>query len=252
MSKIAVISGAASGIGNCLAVKMKERGVRVFGIDINKVNIKGITAFKCDVSDETQVVSSINEIGASVDRIDYLLNVAGIFCCANRYYIEDLPSSEWDRVMDVNLKGTFLLTKYLIPFIRKSQCGNIINFSSEQVVLPQTRSAPYVITKAAIEMLTRVTALELMDAKIRVNTVALASVHTNFLKSYKNDDALINGMMLKSDQSMPFGLITPEDIFELVWYLLSDSNKMTGQTVLIDSGIILRKQKIGSEDALYG
>ncbi|WP_342479082.1 SDR family oxidoreductase [Paenibacillus sp. FSL H7-0350] len=246
MKKIALISGVASGIGKCVAENLSNAGVEVFGLDKSNINLDKINFYQCDISKESEVINCIREISRQTEKIDYLVNAAGIFCCENRYLIEDLPMNEWEKVFDVNLKGMVLLTKYTIPLMKKSLNGNIVNFSSEQVVMPQEKSAPYAVTKAAIEMFSKILAMELMANKIRVNTIAMASVRTNFLQTYLKDDEKINEMMQKSEIKMPFGLIEPIDVYELVKYLIFDNKKMTGQTLLMDSGTVLdinRKKK---------
>lgn len=158
---------------------------------------------------------------------------------SGRDFIENLSLKEWQNVIDVNLTGTFLISKYAIPLLKKSNNGNIINLSSEQVELPQKKGAPYAVTKAGIEMFSKILAFELMDSKIRVNTIALASVKTNFLKRYKKDDELISKMMKETDEKMPFGIIKPVDVYNMVNYLIGEDVKITGQTLLIDSGVVL-------------
>ena len=239
MKTVAVVTGVASGIGRCIATNFANYGIEVFGLDKNKPDIENIKYCKCDVGNEVDVLKCIDTITTEAGKIDCLVNAAGIFCYENRYLIENLPLCEWEKVFEANLKSVFLMTKYSIPLLKKSGKGNIINFSSEQVVLIQEKSAPYAVTKAAIEMFTKITAMELLNENIRVNTIALASVKTNFLKSYIKDDIKIAEMMLTSEAKMPFGLIEPNDVFELVHYLMFDSNKMTGQTLLIDSGVVL-------------
>ena len=109
--------------------------------------------------------------------------------------------------------------------------------------MPQAKSAPYAITKAAIEMFSKILALELIDSKVRVNTIALASVKTNFLRKYKKDEKVLEKMMENTDKNMPFGIIQPYDVYELVKYLIGKNNKITGQTILIDSGVVLIANK---------
>jgi NAD(P)-dependent dehydrogenase (short-subunit alcohol dehydrogenase family) len=92
-------------------------------------------------------------------------------------------------------------------------------------------------------MFSKILAFELMENKIRVNTIALASVKTNFLKRYKKDANIINEMMEKTDKNMPFGIIKPNDVYELVKYLTKEGNKITGQTILMDSGVVLDVNK---------
>lgn len=243
MGKIAVVTGVASGIGKAIAQKLCEEKIKVIGFDKSEVNIPEIIFMKCDLSVESEIKRCIEKIEVLTDRIDILVNVAGIFCYRNRYYIHELPTEEWEEVFNANLKSTFLLTKFLVRFIKKSKEGCIINISSDQVVKPQVKSAPYAVTKAAIEMFSKIAALELMDDGIRVNTIALSSVRTNFLKSYIKNEERIEKMMVESNQKMPFGLIELEDVNELVIYLINNAKKVTGQTILIDSGTTLNKSK---------
>lgn len=88
-------------------------------------------------------------------------------------------------------------------------------------------------------MFSKILAIELMKYKIRVNTIELASVKTNFLKNYKKDDVIISKMMEKTDKNMPFGIIKPYDVYKLIKYLTEEDNKITGQTILMDSGVVL-------------
>lgn len=243
MNKYAIVTGVSSGIGECIANNFIEEGIHVFGIDINVPNNKRIEYFKCDIRNEKEIINIINEILKKTDHIDYLINSAGIFCYKERNLIENLSKEEWQNVIDVNLTGTFLITKYAIPLLKKSSNGNIINLSSEQVILPQIKSAPYAITKAGIEMFSKILALELMDDKIRVNTIALASVKTNFLKNYKKDEEVLKRMMESTDKNMPFGIITPNDVYNLVKYLVEENNKITGQKIVVDSGVVLNVNK---------
>lgn len=243
MSKYAIITGVASGIGECIAKHFIEEGIHVFGIDENIPKNEKIEYFKCDIRDEEKIINIINDIKEKTEHIDYLINSAGIFCYKGRDLIEDLSKEEWQNVIDVNLTGTFLITKYSIPLLKKSSNGNIINLSSEQVVLPQIKSAPYAITKAGIEMFSKILAFELIESRIRVNTIALASVRTNFLKRYKKDDVIINTIMENTDRNMPFGIIKAYDVYKLVKYLIEEDNKITGQTILMDSGVVLDVNK---------
>lgn len=240
MKKYAVITGVASGIGKAIAESLSNKNdIEVLGIDKNKMVLPKVKCFRCNLSNESEIIDCVEKIKAITRKIDILVNVAGIFCYEGRYKIENLPVMEWNEVLDANLKSTFLLTKHMIPFLRESKNGIIINFSSDQVVKPQIKSAPYAVSKAAIEMFSKIAALELLKDKIRVNTIALASVRTNFLKSYIKNDEMIEKMMVESNQAMPFGLIETEDVNEIVKYLINENNKMTGQTILIDSGTVL-------------
>lgn len=243
MKRYAIVTGVSSGIGKYIAEEFIKKGIEVFGIDIKKTSNSKVHFLKCDISNEKNVIEAFNKIKQETNYIDYLINVAGIFCYKKRDYIKNIDKKEWDKVINTNLTGTFLITKESIPFLENSTNGNIINLSSEQVVFPQVRSVPYVITKAAIEMFSKVLSLELLENKIRVNTISLASTRTNFIKKYKKDPKVFNEIMENTNKEMPFGIIEPEDVYNLVEYLINEKNKITGQTILIDSGI-LAKNKI--------
>lgn len=238
-NKFAIVTGVSSGIGECIASNLIKEGGHVFGIDINEPSNKKIDFFKCDIRDEEKIINIINTILTKTNHVDYLINSAGIFCYKERNVIENLSTEEWKNVIDVNLTGTFLITKHTIPLLKKSSNANIINLSSEQVALPQTKSAPYAISKAGIEAFSKILAIELMNDRIRSNTIALASVKTNFLKNYKKDEEILNKMMEETNKNMPFGIITPYDVYKLVKYITEEDNKITGQTIIVDSGVIL-------------
>ena len=237
--KVAIISGAASGIGKHTAERFIESDIQVFALDVNQVSIAGVIWYQCDVSSESEVIKCVEKISEMTDHVDYLINAAGILCYSGRYRIEELPLSEWEKLFEINLKSVFLMTKYVIPLLKKSENGNVINFSSEQVTLIKKKSVPYSITKAAVEMFTKVVALELLENKIRANTIALASVKTNFIGAYIKNDNMMRDMMEKAEMDMPFGLIKTDDVYSLIQYLTMENCKVTGQTLLIDSGVVL-------------
>ena len=243
MKEYAIITGVASGIGEYIAEEFIKKGIEVFGIDIVKPKNSQIKYYKCDVSNEKMVIDVFKNIKKETNYINYLINAAGIFCYKKRDYIKNIEKKEWDKVININLTGTFIITRQSIPFLESTKNGNIINLSSEQVKYPQEKSAPYVISKAAIEMFSKVLSLELLESQVRVNTIALASVKTNFLKKYKNDKKAFNEMMEKTNKEMPFGIILPEDVYNLVEYLIDEKNKITGQTILIDSGVLAKNKR---------
>lgn len=255
VKKTAIVTGAASGIGFEIATQLADLGYEVHGIDIRLIDAGSVTGHICDVSKAEDVSRTILEI-VGVDssripdleqvhlspeeeavfepRIDFLINVAGIIT-RGRYPFYLTPLSDWKHVMDVNLNGTFYVSKYTLPWMRENGC--VINFSTEQVKIPNLKSAPYAVSKAGIEMLTRIMATSLLERKIRVNTVALASVRTSFIRHLVQSEAQLEEKMERADKSMPFGIIEMEDVWKTVRYLLFDAPKTTGQTILIESGM---------------
>lgn len=218
MSKYAIVTGVSSGIGECIADCFIKEGIYVFGVDENIPKNSKIDFLNFDIRDEEKIISIINSIKEKTDSIDYLINCAGIFCDKRKRFNWKSFKRRMAKCYWCQFNRYIFDNKVFYTFIKKSSNGNIINFSSEQVVLPQLKSAPYAITKAGIEMFSKILAFELMENKIRVNTIALASVKTNFLKRYKKDANIINEMMEKTDKNMPFGIIKPNDVYELVKY----------------------------------
>lgn len=239
MEYVAIVTGVASGMGKCIAKELANKNVKVFGADIEKVTLDNIESFVCDVSDESQVIDFIKKIESLCDKVDFLINVAGVLCYKSRGHVETLTKEEWRKVFEINVDSVFLMTKYTIPLLRKSNSASIINFSSDQVHKVKRKSAPYAVTKAAIEMITKITALELMEDHIRVNAIAFASVDTNFIKKYVADDIHMREMKEKANNDMPYGIIKAEDAWHIVEYLIRNDNKMTGHILLIDSGVSL-------------
>ncbi|MCR5837213.1 MAG: SDR family oxidoreductase [Lachnospiraceae bacterium] len=235
MCKVAIVTGIASGIGKYVAEQLAKKNVVVYGADIKNIQLDNVICRQCDVSDEKQVIDFIEEIKEKYGKLDYLINVAGILCYKKRATIDQLLYEEWDKVMKVNAYSVFMMTKYAIPLLRKGTNPAIINISSDQVKKFNRKSAPYAVSKAAIEMLTKIAALELLEDKIRVNAVALSSVDTCFIKDYFGKEKM-KQMVKSADEQMPFGIISVQDVWNAIRYILEDGNKMTGQILLIDSG----------------
>lgn len=242
MKKNILITGVSGGIGSCLAEQFLEQGATIIGLDIVPHSCSAIDFYCCDTRDAGCVSGVFDEITEKYGFLDALVNVAGIIGKNSIYRVEDLPYDEWKEVLRVNLDGTFLVTQKAIPLLKKSDIGgNIVSISSEQVIRPTEGSAPYAISKAGVEMLTKILAVELLDSKIRVNAIAAASVKTDFIRRIVNDSARLERMFEQRDAEMPFGIIDVKDVFQAVSFLLSDGNKMTGQIILMDSGYILKR-----------
>lgn len=239
-NQFAVISGAASGIGNTVAKLLIGQGVTVFAIDIKPVEIPNAVCIQCDVSCEADVERAIRSILSVTDRIDWVVLAAGILCHKWRYELQELPSEEWTRVMNVNLNGTLFCLKHLIPLLKKSNSASVVTYSSEQVVRPIEKSAPYLVSKAGIEALTKLAALELLSDRIRVNCIRAATVDTDFLNTLVREPHIRQEMRDSAHRAMPYGIIRPEEIAQFTVFLLSEqAAKITGQIMTVDSGVLL-------------
>ena len=237
MKKVAIVSGAASGIGKKTAHKLSLNGFTVYGVDIRPCNDSNIRSFICDISNEEDVKNMYSEIMSEEKTVDVLVNAAGIISVNKCYPASKVPSDEWQRVINVNLNGTFYMITHLIPYMNEGGC--IINLSTEQVKKPNIKSAPYAVSKAGVEMMTRIFAIELSQRKIRINTIALGTVKTEFIRHMVNSDQDLNEKIKEADRMMPFGIIKTDDVWNAIRFMIFDAPQLTGQTLLIESGMTL-------------
>lgn len=237
---LVVITGASGGIGKMTAAKYLSESYQVIGLDSEPIRTV-YPIVKCDISDESQIVGFAQYVREHFGAVQYLINCAGVFFCEGRYGIDHVPIDEWKRTLDINLTGTMMMTKHMLPLMRSASGDRaIVNLSSDQSAHPRERNAAYAVSKSGIDCLTRASARELRGDKIRVNAVAAASVRTDFIRRLALDEADRESIFCREDEKMPLGLIEPSDIAELCFFLGSPhSVRITGQTILVDSGLYL-------------
>lgn len=238
MSKKVVVTGAASGIGKAIAEKYQFMGFTVIGIDRNAADCD-FELINCDLMNESRVIEVFETLRKKYKKIDYLINVAGVFFVEKRHMIADMDIFHWNATLQNNLTSTMLCCKYAIPLMESDITKDraIINISSDQAIYPRKRNSAYAISKSGISCLTKVLAQELLSNKIRVNAIAPASVKTNFINVLEKDGKSVENIYLKENIKMPLGLIMPEDVAELAYFLGSSmSKRITGQIIMMDSG----------------
>lgn len=247
--KVAVISGGSSGIGLGTAELLAAQGAQVVLLDINqelgqesvqKINSQGHRAyFKCcDVIVEDQVKRVIEEVDKELGRIDILFNNAGV---AVRKTVVELSEGEWDLVLGVGLKGTFLLSKYTIPIMARGGGGSIVNTGSGWGLKGGDKAAAYCAVKGGIINLTRAMAIDHGHQNIRVNSVNPGDTDTAMLRSEGSQlgfGADIEGFLKYSAKGRPLERLgTTEDIAKAVLFLVSDlSTWVTGTALVVDGG----------------
>ena len=235
--KVAVITGGASGIGLATARKLLSEGAKVVLVDWNedvseiaKTLNNDALGIRCDVSSDTDVQKSVNDIIEKFGHIDFLVANAGIGGGPNKAH--EVSVDEWNKVIGVNQTGIFLMNKYVISEMLKNGGGAIVNTSSMYGLVGTTMSFAYSASKGSINQMTRSLALTYARDNISVNAVAPGYVDTPILAEVPKDmkDAMAN--------QLPVGRLGKDtEIANLICYLLSDdASFITGAIVPIDGG----------------
>ncbi len=243
--KIAIVTGAAKGIGWGIAKVFVEEGAKVVVVDWDDVegpktaeelNKKGEAFFvKCDVSNEDDVKAMIQKTLDKFGRIDVLVNNAGVGVYKS---VLDTSSADWDRCLGVNLKGQFLTAKYAIPHMQKVGKGAIVNISSVHSFATVNGVAPYCASKGGITALTRNMAIDYGPA-IRVNAIAPGWVLTPLIQSIFDSypDPAAQRKSTEDHQVMK-RIGRPEDIGQAAAFLASDeASFITGTQLFVDGGL---------------
>ena len=236
--KVAVVTGAARGIGLAIAQKLLATGYRVALLDYDADTLaqtatalrENTLAVECDVSDPQQVQAAITRVAAHFGRIDALVNNAGIAVFKPAL---ETTFDEWSRVMATNLNGPFLCTQACVPVMLKSGGGSVVNIASISGVRASTLRIAYGTSKAAVMHLTKQQAVEYGNAGIRVNAVAPGPVETAMAAQVHSAD-----IRTSYRDAIPLARYgTPEEIAEAVAFLCSDAASfINGQILAVDGG----------------
>lgn len=187
--QVALVTGAAGGIGQSIASTLAANGARVVYADINfdaarqcAARTRGAIALRMDVTNEAEVEAVMAETLKQCGRLDILVNNAGVNTMAHRVNIDQFPTEEWDRILRVDLTGLFLVSKAGVRLMLPRRSGRIINISSVLGIVPARLQSPFVAAKAGVVNLTRSMALELGPQGILVNCIAPGSILTEGTK----------------------------------------------------------------------
>lgn len=238
--KVAVITGVGSGIGRECAERFSAEGASVAGVDINTgrmaeleqtvtANGCGFLGLSCDVRDPAAVKAVFAQTFERFGHIDLVINVAGV---SSDRPITHTTEKEFERVMDINVKGTFHFCKYATPYFKKQKHGVIVNTASVTGIYGSGIGCPYPTSKAAIIGLTNSLSIELAPWNVRVNCVAPGVVDTEMVAglSPKAKEAFSGTIPLKR-------LASPGDVAASVLFLASDqASYITGNTICVDGG----------------
>ena len=227
---MALVSGAASGIGAAVSTRLADEGATVVRSDVRAGADHSVSDVVCDVRDPVACAAAVTFVLDTHGRLDILANVAGIGISR---MIADLTPDEWREVIDVNLTGTFLLSQSALPALLESR-GVIVNMGSVAGLRATPYNAAYCASKGGVIMLTKSMAIELAAAGVRVNAVCPASVDTPFLRNFRLPDGADMSLLARS--ASPMGrLIDPAEVAAAVAYLASDdAATVSGTTLVID------------------
>lgn len=246
-NQVALVTGAGTGIGKAIALRLAEAGAKVI-VNYNsskeaaeavvaEINGKGgvATAYQCDVTDEEQVKEMVAKIGADYGGIDILINNAGSLI--ERCPVAEMPTDLWERIINVNVKSVFLVTKYVIPLMKEKQYGRIVNVSSVAARNGGGGGAVmYATAKGAVSTFTKGLAKELCDDGILVNGIAPGVITTPFHDRFTSSEARENFKRV-----IPLGREgDPLEVADAALYLVSPlSSYVLGEMVEVNGGQLM-------------
>jgi 3-oxoacyl-[acyl-carrier protein] reductase len=240
-NKFAIVTGAGSGMGQCIAETFACEGARVAVLDVNGDAAKAVAAaigksaiaLACDVARKSEIDAALQETLAAFGRLDILVNNAGV-AHVNKP-VTEIGEAELDRVLAVNVKGLFLMSQAAVPIFRRNGGGVIINIGSTAGLRPRPGLSAYNATKGAVHTLTQTLAVELAPDKIRVCAIAPVATETPLLPTFLGPAP---GMREKFQATVPLGrLAKPQDIANVALFLASDEAEfITGNIVEVDGG----------------
>jgi NAD(P)-dependent dehydrogenase (short-subunit alcohol dehydrogenase family) len=246
-ARVALVSGAARGIGRATADKLQDEGYVTVGFDVIDEEAgleRGWELHRCDVADEPAVAALVADVVERHGRVDVLANIAGIVLVKS---LVDCEWSEFQRLAEVNLGGTFLTIKHTVPHMQRQGGGVIVNLGSVSGHVGQVDHALYGATKGAVIALGRALAWELAPHNIRVATVSPGSVDTPMLRSDIQLEAEKTGQSFDAVKKLREGeqalgrWADPSEIAESIAFLASDRARfITGADLLVDCGWVAR------------
>lgn len=225
-AKVAVVTGGSSGMGLAISKKLKNLGIHVIIFDI-QTPLENFEFYHVDIRDDKQIISAL----LNIPKIDILVNNAGVYF---EKYLEDTTNEEIDRMVDINIKGTYRMTRNTLEKIKAAK-GSIVIIASCLGLVPELTSPLYCTTKAGLVMLTKCLAQQYAAYDIRVNCILPGPINTPLLqKSFPDEESAI-----RCAERIPMKRIgEPDDIANMVAFLISDGAKyITGGAFPVDGGV---------------
>ena len=242
---VALVTGAASGMGAATAVALAAEGAHVVPCDIDAASVAGTaeavggTPAVFDVTDAAACSRAVEDIARDRGRLDILINAAGIIVRSEAWETSD---ADWDRIFAVNVSGVFYMSRAAVPAMRASGGGSIVNFGSIWGSVGSAGTAAYTATKGAVHQLTRSMALEHAEEGIRVNAVCPGEIDTPMLSSARTVPVTREFLDRLASDTVPTGRLgRPEEVAAVAAFLASSAARyMTGALVNVDAGFTAR------------
>jgi len=242
--RVAIVTGGARGIGKAISLALIREGVKVALVDVDKAILEvakneikkkrgEVIAIPCDITKSVEVKAMVGQVYKAFGRIDILVNNAGII---RRGTIETVTEEDWDRVIEVNLKGTFNCCKAVVDFMRQQAYGKIVNVSSIAGKMGDITSAPgYGSSKAGMDALTKTLARQLAPYGVNVNAVSPHAIETEMSAQWTEE------RRKEIIASIPLGRLgKPEDVAEAVLFLASEeASFITGEILDVNGGALM-------------
>jgi NAD(P)-dependent dehydrogenase (short-subunit alcohol dehydrogenase family) len=238
--RAAIVTGAARGIGAATATALDAAGFRVATFDVLPASVADSDDrmhLVVDVSDAGEVSASVEAVVRRFGRLDVLVNNAGIL---DVHAVHDTPEDLWDRVLAVNVKSVFLMSRAAVPHLHAAGGGSIVNVSSVHAFASVPRAAAYAASKGAVVSLTRQMALDYYDTGIRVNALVVGSVDTE-MSAHHGAGMARDGVVVTASPGAIGRTAQPEEVARVIAFLCSDqASFMTGAPVIVDGGMLAR------------
>ncbi|WCK53236.1 SDR family oxidoreductase [Aneurinibacillus sp. Ricciae_BoGa-3] len=249
--KVAVVTGAGSGIGEAIAKRLSAEGATVAICDIDEAGGKRVVQeieehgsqaefFRLDVTKEKEVQAIVETVAREYQKIDIMVNNAGVGKAGT---VLEQTEEDWDLMMSVNAKGAFLGCKYAVKqMLTQETKGSIVNIASVAGIVGVLNRAGYCASKAAIVGLTKSVASDFAETGIRVNSISPGTIESPWIKKILADHPEPEKTRIQMQKRQPIGRMgTPEEIANLVLFLASDeASFITGSNIIADGGLTVR------------